>query len=467
MSIASNAPVRHILHYPPEGHQPKPLITIKTTTFVELLGRAREWDSKFPALAGASRAYLLEQFTFNDQFCAYATQAELRRSTIEEVIFGRRYTRCSRWLKTLIVAVALVTGSLFFLPADGRAQGDDFPGPGGGFPTYPPGGTTNFPVNGGQWQWGGIKWGPVQITAFKGDTIVFDVVGNCRSCYWRFAIMYSSPMISAGTDMQLEDPYTDGPKWHHFLDNGQDVTFCNGRCRFSVKAGEDYPWLWLAFEGNSDWYNQIEIAYVIPAPPPPQRPLFKMFTDPDKDQAQGISTGLGAMAGLWFGTGAILGAYDYRIGAIFGALGWGAQIMAGRFHDIARDPPDYNYCEPTPMFYIDEQVHNDVDWLRQPDYDFAYGWLPASLEQIVSLGNHSQVAIDRAMTAAEDGNMDCANARRAEALQGLWYVGEYIKYFEWAITVTADAFAPWYDMSYIYSQREELERAAYFLQGLQ
>src|SRR5580765_625559 len=108
--------------YPPKGHpskRPGPLITIKTATFVELLGHAREWDGQFPALAGASRAYLLEQFTFNDQFCAYATQAELRRSTIEEVIFGRRYTRCSRWLKTLIVAVALVTGSLFFLPADG------------------------------------------------------------------------------------------------------------------------------------------------------------------------------------------------------------------------------------------------------------------------------------------------------------------------------------------------------------
>jgi hypothetical protein len=73
--MKSIAPASFISIYPPKGHPAKragPFITIRTSTFVELLGHAREWDAKFPALAGASRAYLLESFAFADSFCSYA-----------------------------------------------------------------------------------------------------------------------------------------------------------------------------------------------------------------------------------------------------------------------------------------------------------------------------------------------------------------------------------------------------------
>lgn len=183
-------------------------------------------------------------------------------------------------IKLLILLAALL------LPALVYAQ-DDFPG--GGFPTYPPGTGTNFPVNGGQWQWGGVKWGPVQIPAPKGATIVFDVVGNCGGCYWRFAIEYASPMISAGKNMRLTGDYN---RWHHWLNNGQDVTFCQGRCEFQVEAGEDYPWLWLAFDGNSDWYNQIEIKAIIPPP------SFKVLSDSTKEKIQRAKSRIEALTAL-------------------------------------------------------------------------------------------------------------------------------------------------------------------------
>jgi len=73
--VKSITPGSFISIYPPKGHPSKragPLITIRTSTFVELLGHAREWDTKFPALAGAGRAYLLESFAFADSFCSFA-----------------------------------------------------------------------------------------------------------------------------------------------------------------------------------------------------------------------------------------------------------------------------------------------------------------------------------------------------------------------------------------------------------
>jgi hypothetical protein len=80
--VKSIAPGSFISIYPPKGHPSKragPYITIRTSTFVELLGHAREWDAKFPALAGASRAYLIESFAFADNFCSYAAKEERRR----------------------------------------------------------------------------------------------------------------------------------------------------------------------------------------------------------------------------------------------------------------------------------------------------------------------------------------------------------------------------------------------------
>jgi hypothetical protein len=70
--VKSITPVCFLAYPPAQPKRPGPLITIRTSTFVELLGHAREWDAKFPALAGASRAYLLESFAFADSFCSYA-----------------------------------------------------------------------------------------------------------------------------------------------------------------------------------------------------------------------------------------------------------------------------------------------------------------------------------------------------------------------------------------------------------
>jgi hypothetical protein len=75
----SHTPVISISRPPAQPKRDSPVITIRTSTFVELLGHAREWDLKFPALASASRAYLLESFAFADSFCSFATQEERRR----------------------------------------------------------------------------------------------------------------------------------------------------------------------------------------------------------------------------------------------------------------------------------------------------------------------------------------------------------------------------------------------------
>src|SRR5262249_33965144 len=118
----------------------------------------------------------------------------------------------------------------------------DFPSP--SFPTY-----TNpeptMPTNGGQNSWGGIKWGPYYVNARKGDTIVFKYRMDCQGCYWRFAIMQSSPMISNGTNMRLDYSDTGGVvngrnQWGRPLDNGYMMTWCI-ECTFRVEAGDDYP----------------------------------------------------------------------------------------------------------------------------------------------------------------------------------------------------------------------------------
>lgn len=348
----------------------------------------------------------------------------------------------------IILPIFLLFAILVSPPSSAFAQGgNDFPvSP--SFPTYPPGGTVGFPPNSGAWQWGGTMGPVVQAPALNGDTIVFDVVGNCRGCYWGFAYpLHASPIISNGTDMRLED---DPNKWQHWLDNGDWVTFCVGRCTFSVKAGEDYPWLRLGYDGNSGWYNEIAVQYVIPAPqPPPPSTMaswFKVLTDPDKQTAGNIGAALASMSGVTTGAGITFGGYGgpyfQKASAILQAIGYGAGLISSAYINKAKDPYDPNYCTPVGSGF-NWQVYNDLYWTFRYTEDSGT-WLPWSIIMLVSASDQGQIAIDRALSAAQadewDGNAAmCAWERRAEAHNFIHEMGQWMWYFRKAVEDSANA----------------------------
>src|SRR5262249_21631458 len=148
------------------------------------------------------------------------------------------------------------------------AQGNDFPFSPGVPIDFSPNIPVTMPVNGGQWAWGQTKWGPVQLNAHKGDKIVMDYVMD----YWRFAITYTAPLASAGNiHYNWDQSVTNRSAWWRGGDDNHDgypdLGYWCLRCEFIFEAGEDYPWVWIAYNGNSDFNAHLEIKQIIPAPP--------------------------------------------------------------------------------------------------------------------------------------------------------------------------------------------------------
>ena len=80
------------------------------------------------------------------------------------------------------------------------------------------------------------------------------------------------------------------------------------------------------------------------------------------------------------------------------------------------------------------------------------------------------------MSAATDGNMDCAQARKAEIYQNLNSAGYWMWYFQWAVLATADANANDKDnrramgddaVNSLYEANDGLAYTASWLQGVQ
>ena len=69
-------------------------MTTTTRKFARLLIDAREWDAQYPELCHAQQGYLLDNFCFSDQLCAYANPIDRQKWDVPKVADGRLFTVC-------------------------------------------------------------------------------------------------------------------------------------------------------------------------------------------------------------------------------------------------------------------------------------------------------------------------------------------------------------------------------------
>jgi hypothetical protein len=355
------------------------------------------------------------------------------------------------------IPVFLISAFLVFasLTAPGRtfAQ-DDFPPPGIFIPCCSTGGTggSTGAVYGenGQSAWRQV-WG-----AAPGDIVTFRFVLRSRSA----GALHAWPQTTGGTDMQyVGDPNNIYEKW--YWDTGQRSsggTFCLD-CPWQFVANSFNPWIYIDYWDSGDGWDVDLNVTNIQSPP---RTLFSVLSDPDKDTANGISVGLAAFGGVMVSFQNVFGA-DPPLNIIFGTLGYGAGLIAYHFGVIAHDPWDGDYCS-TPGFSLNPQTQADLDWAYSYD---PTGYLITSIEYIEGYAIFAETAANRALSAASDGNMDCAWARRSEAVWGMNSMGVWLSYFNWNIQVIADENAGVADMSELYSELYSLDAAGTWLRGLQ
>lgn len=351
-----------------------------------------------------------------------------------------------------LLFVVMVTNAAF-------AQGNDFPTPIGNIPPWGPPPQPGFPPPPGDSNWSsGAVAGSFQTLwgVRKGDTIGFDVVLDG----WGLGALYLAPMCSNCTSMRYLPP-TDGSaspqeQWWH----GQLGTWCL-RCGWEAVAGDDDPQIWLDYTSQKDLWFAAHLEWKYTIPRPSFASWFKVLTDPDKQQAGGIANAFSDMGSVWTGASIAFSPYNVKLSAIFAAMGYGADKLASRYSEMQRDPFDWNYCSAVGWDY-DWQAHNDLAW-TWPYTDNSGTWLPYSIVMMISMGNAAQVAIDRALSAAQVADWgdssaeNCAWERRAEARSYIRTMGYYMWYFRWSIEVTANAYDGvwdsdslwWYMRSYL------------------
>lgn len=356
--MKSIAPGSFISICPPKGHPSKragPFITIRTSTFVELLGNAREWDAKFPALAGASRAYLLESFAFADDFCSYATEEERRQ----------RSGVLARQVKRFLLYGALFLALLS--PTVGAAQDDFFPPPGIFIPCCSSGGTgghtgATYGEN-GQSAWRQV-WG-----AAPGDIVTFRFVLRSRSA----GSLHAWPQTTGGTDMQyLGDHNNIYEKW--YWNTGQrdsGGTFCLD-CPWQFTANYWNPWIYIDYWDSGDgWDVDLNVVNI---QTPRAKPLVDQFTKDKNQQYADIS---GNLSRVFSAAGTLMASGGERAsGVILAGLSFGSWLLQRHFQRIANDPWDPDYEVPYEP-YVDPQAEADLAWVC-PDVqqnDNTGGWL--------------------------------------------------------------------------------------------
>jgi hypothetical protein len=69
-------------------------MTTTTRRFAQLLRDAQAWDSRHQAMCHAQQEWLLENFTFADQVCVYATPADREKWDVPRRAGGHLYTVC-------------------------------------------------------------------------------------------------------------------------------------------------------------------------------------------------------------------------------------------------------------------------------------------------------------------------------------------------------------------------------------
>jgi hypothetical protein len=229
--------------------------------------------------------------------------------------------------------------------------------------------------------------------------------------------------------LALGDPNNPYEKWYWNTFGRRDKggEFCiSCPWRFTVPPGVWNPWIYvLYFDSGDGWDVDLYVTNI-------RTPVsFTVVTEAVKNTASSI--------GDFFVT------FQNASGEISRALinppyntdvPHAASKFASGSYRIANDPYDGDYCSPTGE-WIDPQLQADIEWVRQ--YDTASGgWLVESTPIIEAFLRRAATSADRALSAAQDGNMDCAWARRYEVYWNLNQAGRWMWEFRQAVAVTAD-----------------------------
>ena len=69
-------------------------MTTTTRRFAQLLRDAQAWDARYQAMGHAQEEWLLENFTFDDELCTYATPIDRQAWDVPRVAGKHFFTRC-------------------------------------------------------------------------------------------------------------------------------------------------------------------------------------------------------------------------------------------------------------------------------------------------------------------------------------------------------------------------------------
>src|SRR5262249_49492272 len=322
--------------------------------------------------------------------------------------------RKSNLFDLLLLAGLFAVGVLVFLVLCGAAwaQGDDFPGVpivNPGFPPQPlPGSPPNPQYSSGEWRTKGQTFKLWEVK--KGDRVYIDQVMDCVGCYWRLAVAWIMPAVQGAQDLRLEYPegVNNINQWGHGNAGGWCI-----HCLWSFTAGDDYPEVALVYYGSGDFWAQLVVVGVVPAP----QPARSLYTQEQKDNAR-----------WWQSTSGT--ARDYLNAAAIGFCATGnnvglclgssiAEFLAAKIGDHygnrAADPPDSDYQS-----------------LFQPQVPYLWGlwgvWpfdqLMAGGEIVIGYLEAANITINRASTCLAN-NDSCVwtqleHLRQLQQIAGWW-----------------------------------------------
>src|SRR4029453_11910251 len=101
------------------------------------------------------------------------------------------------------------------------------------------------------------------------------------------------------------------------------------------------PTIWLDYTSQKGLWFSSYLEWRYTTPRPSFASWFKVLTDPDKGQAQGISNFLAGASSVWTGAAIGFSPYDVKLSAIFTAMGYAGDKLVSRYSEIARDPFDW------------------------------------------------------------------------------------------------------------------------------
>jgi hypothetical protein len=216
------------------------------------------------------------------------------------------------------------------------------------------------------------------------------------------------------------------------------------------EAGEDYPTVWIAYNGNSDWNAHLEIKQVIPAPP------RDVVSQQKKDAARAkANQQANWAAGLTVLAGGTCGYLPWEFCVAISAMAGAFQLDSNRLNNIANDPWDDNYqspYEPQYHWYV-------VLWFSPLPTDGSAGWMGmapwvnayATYATVIDgLNDMTYVSANRSSSAWQVGDFGSSDMQYWRTQWGLQTAGQYYGYvaqdlwaFQWFF---ANYWDPYFDV---------------------